>query len=219
VTVAMISAEIVKAPEPLSESKAKALDKKIRAACIKVSDNAATLLDLLEEAAVGQIHVAMGYDNWAAYVKDAVNITPADINERKALVSMMSGKGLSQRAIANVVGVDQKTISNDLRSSEENSSVDITGLDGRAYKRKEKEPAPEPLDVEEVEPPAEKIRPVSQDFRDEMYNLQNTVAAFKDILEDERFPKATKAIAKRHMNDLQDAIKDLQGVIDALMEG
>jgi hypothetical protein len=36
------------------------------------------LLDLLGEAARGQIHVALGYSSWTGYVKDAVRIQPSD---------------------------------------------------------------------------------------------------------------------------------------------
>lgn len=213
--VAMIDAQIV---GPLSVSKAKALDKKIRAASIEVADNTAALLDLLEAAAVGQIHVALGYDNWAAYIKDAVNISPTNTDERRALVSMMEGKGLSQRAIAAVLGVSKTTVVRDQAESPgPNGPPDTAGVDGKTYKRKEKEPKQKPLDVEVVEEPEPKPQPVSADFKDEMGYLANSVASFNDIMADERFPKARKTIAKNHLNKLQEYIADLHKVVDELM--
>jgi len=205
-------------PQPLSEGKARQLDKRIRAASSRVVDQASQLMALLEEAALGQIHVALGYPSWTAYVKDAVQITPVDDTQRKALVSLMSGKGMSQRAIADVVGVNQATVSRDLKGDASASTGESVGTDGKTYKREPKKPKEEPLDVEVVEEPV-KIPPVSADFADEMAYLLNSVSSFKDILEDERFPKARKTIAKRHLNKLTEAISELQKVVDVLMEG
>src|SRR5258705_201924 len=209
------------ATEPLSEGKANVLDKRIRQACIRVADNTATLLDLLEEAAVGQAHVALGFPSWTAYVKDAVTISPTDADERKVLVSLMSGKGMSVRAIADVVGAGKSTVSRDLEGVPRGTTK---GLDDNNYPpRPEKQ---EPLDVEyeeepepepEVEPEV-KPQPVSKDFKDEMALLFNSVSSFKEILADERFPKARKTIAKNHLNKLQEYIADLQKVVDELME-
>lgn len=44
------------------------------------------------------------------------------IEDRREAVAELSEEGHSQRKIADVLGVDQKTVSNDLRSPEENSS-------------------------------------------------------------------------------------------------
>lgn len=212
----VINAEIVEAPAPLSEGKAKVLDKRIRQASARVVDNTATLLNLLDEAAVGQIHVALGFPSWTAWVKDAVQITPADDTERKSLVQLMNGKGMSQRAIADVVGVNQATVSRDLSESEvdADASPDTEGLDGKVYPKKPKKQ--EPLDVE-VDEPVEKQQPVSADFKEEMYMLANSVSSFQDILADERFPKARNTIAKNNLNRLQELIGELQKIVDELM--
>lgn len=208
--------EVVKVdfPEPLSESKAKVLDERIRQASIRVADNTATLLDLLKEAEVGQIHLALRYPSWKAYVKEVVQIRPADNTERKALVSLMNGKGMTLREMAPVLGVGKSTVQRDLASQ--------NVPDGTS------EPKQEPLDVEyeeqpeptpEVEPePEVKPQPVSKDFKDEMAMLYNSVSSFKEILADEQFPKARKTIAKNHLNKLQEYIADLQKVVDDLME-
>jgi transcriptional regulator with XRE-family HTH domain len=246
----VVDAELVEAV-PLTERQAKALDKKIRTASDKFTDNWNTLLTLLEEAARRQIHVALG-KSWTAWFKDAVQITPSDRVERKALVSLMSGKGMSQRAIASVIGVGVGTVNRDLAGvptgtpEPDAESAKITGLDNKTYKWPEPEPEPEPvdtpseptgvtdvLDVEEVEPDSEpepeseaepesgpepepKLSPVTSEFRDEVYNLQNNVQAFKDILDDERFPKARRRIAKSHADTLGECIADLQTILDLL---
>lgn len=218
------------APEPLTpltEGKARALDKRIRQADTRVRTEVCKLLELLEEAAEGDIHKALGYKSWTAWFSEAVQVTPADADQRKKLVAIMSGKGMSQRAIAGSLSVGQATVSRDIeeQGDSDESPDTTTGLDGREYKRKPKD-APkddeiidaEVVDVvEEVEEP--KAPPISTEFRDEMYNLRNTVSAFGDLLADDRFtPRSRNAIAKKHLNDLQTAIKDLQDVVDALME-
>lgn len=219
--VAVIDAEVVEAPAPLSEGKAKVLDKRIRQASARVAENTAQMLALLDEAATGQIHVALGFPSWTAWVKDAVKITPANEVERKSLVSLMSGKGMGQRAIADVVGVNQATVSRDIAEAEAAgdapASTDTLGPDGKTYKREPKPKKQEPLDVEEVEEEV-KQQPVSVDFKDEMDELANCVSSFNDILEDERFVKARKTIAKHNLNKLQEYITALQGVVDALMD-
>lgn len=80
--------------ELLSRSQAKALDKRIRAASDKVSTNVNALLNLLEEAAQGQVHRAMGATSWTAWFRDAVQL------ERKSLRSLMSGRAMSQNPAA-----------------------------------------------------------------------------------------------------------------------
>jgi len=120
----------------LDEQTAKLLDAKIKEAVSKLADDTYEVLRLLKNAKQGQIHEALGFDSWTAYICEVLQVVPADREQRQVLVAVMSGEGMSQRAIASVLGVDQKTVSNDLRSGEENSSTKTTGLDGKRYERK-----------------------------------------------------------------------------------
>jgi hypothetical protein len=211
----VIDAEVMEV-EPLSEGKARVLDKRIRQASTRVVDNYAALLALLEEADKGQIHVALGYASWTAWLSEAVQVTPPNAEERKKLVSLMSGKGVPQRAIAKVVGHNQSTISRDIDEIEGDADAStVTGADDKTYPKKKPKKKQEPLDVEEVEPPV-KQQPVSQDFKDEMGFLGNSVSSFRDILIDERFPKARPTIAKHHSARLREFIAELNKVADEL---
>lgn len=225
-------------PEPLSEGKAKVLDKRIRLASVRASDESAKLLDLLEEAAVGNIHIALG-KTWGEWFKESVTITPADVNERKTLVRLMSGKRCSQREIAQLAGVNQSTVSRILAESppDADASPVTIGMDGKTYERKPKEEPKEPtepkepLDVEyeevEEEPELDEEEPeeprtvndVIADFSENVDYLMPAVQAFTDQLKDdaELFPKARKRIAKNHLTPLTEMIADLQLVIDALI--
>jgi hypothetical protein len=210
---------------PLTEGKAKQLDKRIRAADNRVGNEMDGLIALLKEAVQGQIHVVLGYPSWPAYVKDAVHIVPADREERKALAQYMSGVGASNRAIAAVAGVSEGTVRNDLADADaQDYAGDTAGLDGKTYKRKTKDT--NIIDAEVVEDPEEeadseprKATDVIDDFAENMDYLMPNVQAFNDILADdaELLPKARKRIAARFSNRLQSAVTDLQKVVDELM--
>lgn len=228
----VVQGEIVDLPAPLSEGKAKQLDKRIRIASEKHLATGDYLLELIQEAAEGQIWIALGLPSLSAYLREAVSIVPKDATERKALAESLAGKGFSNRTSAAILHVDERTIRRDTEGAADAAGGTIHGADGKTYKRKDDD---EPLDVEEVdsgsgvgggdyeEPEPDvvdtpKPQPVSKDFRDEMGYLGNSILAFKDILDDTRFAKAAKTIAKNHLNDLQENIVELQKVVDCLME-
>lgn len=229
----LVQGEIIDLPEPLSEGKARVLDKRIRLANARVENELDGLLALINEAAAGQIWVALGLPSLSAYLKDAVQIIPKDTTERRALSEALAGKGFSNRTTAAILNVDEATIRRDTKGAAP-AAGDIEGADGKTYRRKDDEPqdvdeVPLPDtgsgvgggDYEEPEPDVvdtPKPQPVSKDFRDEMGYLGNSILAFKDILDDSRFAKAAKTIAKNHLNDLQENIVELQKVVDCLME-
>lgn len=226
----VVQGEIVDLPAPLSEGKAKQLDRRIKAAREKYVDSMDYLLGLIQEAAEGQIWVALGLPSMSAYLKENVAIIPQDTAERRALTEALAGKGFSNRTTADVLGVDEATVRRDKKATGAAPAAGDTvhGADGKEYPA-----AQPPLDVDEVdssgvgggdyeepEPVVDtpKPQPVSKDFRDEMGYLGNSILAFKDILDDSRFAKAAKTIAKNHLNDLQENIVELQKVVDCLME-
>lgn len=145
----------------LDEQAARRLDKNIRAASKRVADNVDELIGLIEQAVEGQIHVALGLPSLTAYFNDAVAIAPTDKGERQLMAAIMSGKGMSQRAIASALNVSVGTVNADLSSAEadrsdlnsdhEPSSMDecapegdiTVGIDGRDYQRKPKAEAVE----------------------------------------------------------------------------
>jgi hypothetical protein len=228
-----IEGEIV---EPLTKKAAEALDKKIRAASDRFVTHREKLIELLDEAARGEIHEALGYSSWTAWVKDAVQIQVVDAEERKALVALMSGKGMSQRVIAGTLNVSKKTVQNDQQHLDK--SIQVNGADGKTYSRippkKKATPKPEPVEQEpqdaeevdlpdeEVPPPAEKIivEPKipsnAQDFRDEVYKLQHCVSSFREIIyEDDRFDRE-QISGLRIADDFRTAIRDLDELLDEI---
>jgi len=165
-----IDAELV---EPLSKKAAEALDKKIRAASDRLVTHRGKLIELLDEAARGEIHVALGFPSWTAWVKDAVQIQVTDAEERKQWVQLMSGKGMSTRAIAGSLRISKSQAARDAAAPVPDGAPEdelakarkSKGLDGKDYpasrippKKKPKPVEPEPLDVEEVDDPLEPPR-------------------------------------------------------------
>jgi DNA-binding Lrp family transcriptional regulator len=225
----IVDAELV---TQLTEKEAKALDKKVRAASGKVTtaaeilqDRGEALLDLVEQAARGQIHKALD-TTWTAWFKDAVRIVPETRLERKALVALMSGKSLSQRTIAGVLNVDQKTVSNDLREQDnDNGDAGVTiGLDGKTYSRSKPETVveeePEDVEYEDIEEEPTAPTPAVElvgEFDDEAANFYNSVSALTEIIAEPKWAGARRRCAKAHLNNLQEWDTMMKTVIDALM--
>jgi transposase len=204
--------------EPLSEKAAKALDKKIRSAGDKVETTMANLMELLKQAYNGQIHKALGLPSWTAYVKDSVRIAPRTAEERRVFVTLMNDKGMSTRAIADVVGTNQSTVSRDLKGAEHDADASpvTVGTDGKEYARNEEEQT-EVIDAEVVEEPSTpKPRALARDFEDEVTNAWNAVAELVELTNDDRFAKARKSLSK-HVNTLGEVSEHLQSVVDKLM--
>jgi len=234
-TVETVDGELV---APLSEKEAKALDKKVRAARAKVTTTAGTLvdrsevlLDLIEQAARGEIHKALGV-SWPAWFKDAAQIQPVNRAERKSLVALMSGKQLSQRLVADVLGVSKGTVQNDQCELEQGGQgcplpENVVSLNGTTQPRKHNksepetvEPEPESsdnsetVDPETVEPqPQSKQPPLTDDFRDAVPQIRANIELLLDSLADDRFPEARSAIKKAFLDDLLDAKNGLERVI------
>jgi hypothetical protein len=197
--VPVTEAEIVYEATPLSETEAKALNSEIHWACEQYLIRQETLQDLLEQAYTGQIHVALSYPSWTAWFAKNVHITPEDKAERQLWAAAMSGRGMSQRAIAAVLGVTQPTVSNDLRSGDKDLSPDegnepgpdkTTGLDNKTYKRKPKEPEPEPKQ------PADPVEDDVQRVITHLGDVMRIVAALQENQQftDEQFRRITTAV-------------------------
>jgi transposase len=122
-------------------------DKRIRLTVGTIADNMEKLYTLVEEAKADPIHAAaLGFTSWTAYVADVCSAMTVRLGaaQRRELVSYLSGAGLSQRAIADATGVGVGTVNRDLAAAPvPNGTPDVTGKDGKTYKRKSTDPSPE----------------------------------------------------------------------------
>lgn len=114
----------------LSLSEAQRLTQRIRLIASSVREGLWKLRNLVEEAKHSNVWQMLGYASWTAYLADTLGAEPMRLgrDERQELVGYLSGEGMSTRAIAPIVAVDQKTVVNDLRRGEENSSPEMADI-------------------------------------------------------------------------------------------
>jgi predicted XRE-type DNA-binding protein len=107
----------------MSPESARALTDRIRE-CLTAS------YELLERAWLSGAWYVLGYSSWDAYCRaefEGARMLSPPRAQRQEICRQLSDAGMSQREIASGLGVDQKTVSNDLRRStteETSSNVD-----------------------------------------------------------------------------------------------
>ncbi len=146
---------------PLDVAAATRLDKRIRLMASTVRENLVKIAELVDEAKAGQVHVALGFSSWTAYLADAIGgQIELSTDSRRAVVELLAGEGMSNRAIAAAVGVTEGTVRNDKVRSDY-APEPVTGLDGKTYsprpwpkltREPERDPEPDPVedDVDEA---------------------------------------------------------------------
>jgi hypothetical protein len=116
-----------------------------------------------------EIHKDLGFKSWPDYIADVARTEMPNIarsvQQRRQVVGLLAGEGMSQRAIADAVGVSQKTVDRDLDQVSHDDSPcpptdfadsapvtalpdTVTGRDGKSYPAK---PKPKP-DVPKPQP-------------------------------------------------------------------
>ena len=97
----------------------------------------------------GRAWEVKGYDTWQEYLDGSgLTVAWADASARQQIVLDLREEGMSQRAIADAVGVAQSTVHEDLSATDRNRSVGrvpVLGLDGkvRTYDVPKPKPAPD----------------------------------------------------------------------------
>jgi hypothetical protein len=217
------------------------LDKRIRLLVGTITDNWTKLVNLVEEAQRGEIHKALGFRSWTAYVADVFTV-PARLDrpQRQQLVAYLSGEGMSQRAIADVVAVDQKTVSNDLRAREENSSPEaervftdddvedwvkgrstpVIGLDGKTYQPKPPKPYPStPAPGTQPEPSKPRRGPITDSYGRAVYDLKKIVERLGRLTTDDRFGRNRNELRRQNLGDLLRIVNKLDDEVLCQLSG
>lgn len=210
-----VNVGVVETGAVLDLKDAKSLDTKIRLLSNTVRDNLHKIAALVEEAKRGQIHVALGFNSWTAYLADALGgQLKLDTDARRAVVALMSGHGASQRTIAQAVGTSQKTVNRDLQVSHNDSpegtgescadgKADLsTGLDGKNYSRDR------PARVSRRKPFMNSVSPVRKDLARARKKLQT-------VLADNRFRSNREVIIRELRVEAESLLGLLQHLLDA----
>ena len=141
---APIEGEVITEPaaKPMSVTAAKALDKKVKAAASTAASALGTLRELLDEAQAGQIHVALGFTSWTAYLA-SINLPALDRQQTREAIEMLSDAGMGQHAIAETVGVSVGNVNKKVKEAAVKAEAEgkpkapkvSTGKDGKTYTR------------------------------------------------------------------------------------
>ncbi|WP_071287721.1 sigma-70 region 4 domain-containing protein [Mycolicibacterium llatzerense] len=101
----------------LGKAEAEQLDRDIRRLAKTTLSNLDQLIALVQQANAGDIHKAIGYPSWTAYVADALGGLLGGLDagpQRREIVALLAGEGMSQRVIASVLDVGVGTVNRDL---------------------------------------------------------------------------------------------------------
>lgn len=172
----------------------------------RLRTNIGNVVSDVTSAHAGRAWLALGYARWNDYVSAELGGALAGLDrlQRLEVVGELRDTGMSQRAIGAALGVDQKTISNDLRQRGEESSSPavVTGLDGKNYS-----PVPE------REP---RRRPLPEAFFTATYDLVKDAEKVARLLADDRLPEHRDALSTKHRDDLFRAMSILNDALTAL---
>lgn len=112
----------------------------------------AAAMEAIGEAFENRDWVALGHKDWDTYCEKEFSEKRLKLTreQREQAVLAFRGAGMSTRAIAAALGVDDKTVRNDLRGAENSAPAEVRGADGKTYPATKTSPAPaEPEDGEE----------------------------------------------------------------------
>lgn len=120
------------------------LDRQLRAQARCVAAHIERFRELIEEAKASEIHLALGFPSWPAYVVDVVcgAMPKLRLGDRRELVAVLAGTGMSQYAISQVLGIGWSTVNRDLVLQDVEQPEAITGLDGKTYPKRKRKPKP-----------------------------------------------------------------------------
>lgn len=206
------------APESITTvmpvDRARHLTERIRLVARTYAEAKDKLVRLVAEAKDGNVHVALGYGSWTAYLSEVLGEEPLRLarDDRQDLVGILRSEGMSTRAIAPIVGVGKSTIDRDL-ATVPNGAVEpgtvITGtvvsLDGR------QRPAFQPTPAPDRKP---RRTPIGDSYRNQSLDLAKRVRGIEKLSEDDRWPGYVRE-HPRVLVDLRRAITELQAVVDA----
>lgn len=196
---------------PLDITAAGLLDGRIRRMAGTIRESWNTLVALVDMAKAGDIHVALGFPSWTAYLADALGgQLDLGTDTRRAVVELLAGEGMSQRAIAQAVGVSQKTVDRDLDHVSQIDSpaepAPVTGLDGKTYS-----PPPVKTDVAQRDDIDDVVdwqmggrpgrtprrRPITSAFDEQVCKISKLVGSLERLSEDRRFDRNRESLGFR----------------------
>lgn len=185
---------------PMNQGDASRVTARIKILLTTIVETTEKVVDLIEQAKAGEAWRPLGYESWTSYVAAEFSEALAGLQrlERIPIVEKLSATGMSQRAIASVTSTSVGTVNSDLRSAGvqvlNTSSPDVAnsvvGLDGKAYLRHGR-PTAEGMSELAADVPAptrrKPRRPLPDQYRDAVEDLERVVDRLARLTEDDRF--------------------------------
>lgn len=197
----------------LTAKQAKALAERIKKGLTGAADSVEKMNKTVEDAATlmaeafdKKIWLAMELPDWDAFVAAELGELRLRLERgvRRSLVYRMSDMAhMSTRAIAPVIGVDQKTVSNDLRYVRAELGIEapakVAGKDGKVYEGTD---APKPR----------KVKPLADRFVSALTKAETGVYALIDLADEEGWDEAAPVIGKPGLADVKKMIDLLRSI-------
>lgn len=138
----------------LTEDEAERLTLRISLKLGVLADSYESVMPLIREAIDRNAHEVLGYPSVGAYAADRFGdtLTRLGVEMRRDVVKELTAAGMSTRAIAPVVGVNNATVHRDLAAGVADATPEpsnVVGMDGKQYTRPAPKPEPRPADEEE----------------------------------------------------------------------
>jgi hypothetical protein len=182
---------------------ARELDRKLRAQVALIAESVETFGALVREAKARQIHTELGYPSWPAYFVSLVGgvMPKLRIADRREIVAVLAGTGLSDYAISKALGIGHTTVARDLTFRPAAERRDTVGLDGKRYnaqKIRGRKPMKPRADRK-----AAKLQSAAQ-------RLRQAIAEFLAAM-DGCSPTIAKVLARQVLGDANEALGALEG--------
>lgn len=200
----------------------------------KISTHLDVAFTLIKQAYAGRADLALGYASWDEYREGEFHgfalRLPRD--QRKEAVKTLTEAGMPQRAIAPFLGVDHKTVSNDLKSTGENSPVrpaDAPDLDGKVRPKVQPAKKAEPIKPVVIGVFAENIpgdsapapstkdanrRPIVESIYEASRELTKITERLERLSRDDRVTKNREQIIDACAVDLLRSFSTIQNAIE-----
>jgi hypothetical protein len=138
---------------------AQAITARIRA---KIFDS--DLVADIAEAYDGRVWLELGYPTWGDWCDGELGGFKLPVPQRKALVSELAGRGMSNRSIAEVVGASKSQVNRDISTVPNGTVPERTlGQDGKTRPAR-REPKPEPPQPDVIDMPTPITLPPQDDL-------------------------------------------------------
>ncbi len=160
----------------------------------------------------GRIWVALAYSSWAEWCECELGGLKLPTPKRREAVAELAETGMSNRAIADVIGASEPTVRRD-RGASFDAPDEITGQDGKTYPR----PQPKPVVPQPNAAPAKPRRnPLPRQFEDALYDLTRVTTRIAKLAADDRFKEHRQALGSHRASDVTRAIQALIPVLAQL---